>query len=91
VVRRLEISDLEAEVLRAKVLLGAKGHREGNPTHGVGRLAGDDAEEGLNACCQPLEVEVHLLQGLDKDDVEPAPTVDEGLTEQGTLDYWLND
>jgi hypothetical protein len=47
----------------------------------VGRLAGHNAEEGLVALRKPLEVEVHLLQGVDEDDVEPAPSVDEGLSE----------
>jgi hypothetical protein len=73
VVGGLEVCDLEDEVLRAEVLLHAERHREGDPTHGVGRLAGDNAEEGLVAFCQPLEVEVHLLQGVDKDDVESLP------------------
>jgi hypothetical protein len=91
VVRGLEVSDLETEVLRAEVLLSDKGHWEGDPTHGLGCLARDDAEEGLVTCCQPLEVEVHFLQGLNEDDVKPAPTTDEGRREQATLDYWLED
>jgi hypothetical protein len=79
VVRGLEVWDLEAEVLRAEVLLRAEHHWEGDPTHGVGHLARDDAEEGFIAFCKPLEVEVHLLQGVDEDDIEPASSVDEGL------------
>jgi hypothetical protein len=35
-------------------------------------------------------VEDYLLQGLGEDDVELTATVDEGLREQGTLDYWLD-
>jgi hypothetical protein len=81
VVGRLEVSNLKAEVLCAEVLLRAERDGEGNPTHGVGRLAGHDAEEGLVALCKPLEVEIHLLQGVDEDDVEAAPTVNEGLRE----------
>jgi hypothetical protein len=85
VVGGLEISNLEAQVLIAEVVLRTEGHREGDPTHGVGRLARDDAEEGLIARCQPLEVEVHLLQGLDEDDIEPTTTVDKGLRKQPPL------
>jgi hypothetical protein len=55
------------------------------------RLARDDAQERLVACHQPLEVEVHLLQGVDKDNIEPTSPVYEGLKEQGTLDYGLDD
>jgi hypothetical protein len=91
VVRRLEVSDLEAEVLHAEVLLRAEHHWKGDLTHGVGCLAGHDAEEGLVALSQPLEVEIHLLQGVDEDDVEPASSIDEGLREQGTLDNGLDD
>jgi hypothetical protein len=64
---------------------------EGDPTHGVGRLARHDAEERLITLCEPLEVEVHLLQGVDEDDVEPASSIDEGLREQGALDDGLDD
>jgi hypothetical protein len=49
------------------------------------------SEEGLIALREPLEVEVHLLEGVDEDDVEPAPTVDEGLSEQSALDVGLDD
>jgi hypothetical protein len=37
-VGRLEVSDLEAEVLRAEILLCAERHWEGDPTQGVGHL-----------------------------------------------------
>jgi hypothetical protein len=86
-----DLKNLEAEILRAKVFLRAKCHWEGDPTHGVGSLVKDDAKEGLVACRQPLEVEVHLLQGVDEDNVEPTSPVDEGLREQGALDYGLDD
>jgi hypothetical protein len=33
---------------------------------------------------------MHLLQGVDEDDVEPAPTVDEGLREKSGLDDGLD-
>jgi hypothetical protein len=46
---------------------------------------------GLVARSQLLEVEVHFIQGLDEDDVEPTSSIDESLREQGALDYWLND
>jgi hypothetical protein len=52
---------------------------EGDPTHGVGRLDRDYARERLVTRCQPLEVEVHLLQDVDEDNVEPTSSVDEGL------------
>jgi hypothetical protein len=91
VVGRLEVSDLEAEVLCAEILLCAKRDREGDPTHGIGHLAGHDAEEGLVALCKPFEVEIHLLQGVDEDEVEPTPSIDEGLREQGALDDGLDD
>jgi hypothetical protein len=91
VVRRLEVSDLEAKVLCAEVFLRAKRHWEGDLTQEVGRLARHDAEEGIVALCQPLEVEVHLLQGVDEDDVEPASPIDESLREQGALDNGLDD
>jgi hypothetical protein len=64
-----------------EVLLCAKRYWEGDPTHGVGHLTGDDAKEGLVALCLPLEDEIHLLQGIDEDDVEPTSFVDEGLRE----------
>jgi hypothetical protein len=91
VVGRLEVSNLKAKVLGAEILLHAERDREGDPTHGVGRLAGHDAEEGLVAFCEPLEVEIHLLQGIDEDDIEPAPSIDKGLREQGALDDGLDD
>jgi hypothetical protein len=81
VVGRLEVSDLEAETLSAEVLVRAKRDRVGDPTYGIGRLAGNDAEERLVALHEPLEVEVHLLQGVDEDDVEFTPSVDESLSE----------
>jgi hypothetical protein len=81
VVGRLEVNDLKTEVFHAEVLLRAEHDQEGDSTHVVGRLAGHNAEEGLVALRKPLEVEVHLLQGVDEDDVEPAPSVDEGLSE----------
>jgi hypothetical protein len=37
------------------------------------------------------DVELHLLQGLDEKDIEPAPTVDEYLVESGACDYWFQD
>jgi hypothetical protein len=37
------------------------------------------------------DVELHLLQGLGKKDVEPTPTVDEYLVESGARDYRLQD
>jgi hypothetical protein len=91
VVGRLEVSDLKAGVLCAEILLRTEHDREGDPTHGVGRLVRHDAEEGLVALHKPLEVEIHLLQGVDKDDIEPAPSVDEGLREQGSLNDGLDD
>jgi hypothetical protein len=36
-------------------------------------------------------VELHLLQGLGEEDVEPAPTVDEYLVESGARDYRFQD
>jgi hypothetical protein len=74
-----------------EIFLRAKRDREGDPTHGVGHLSRHDAEERLVALREPLEVEVHLLQGVDEDDIEPTPAVDEGLSEQGALDVGLND
>jgi hypothetical protein len=37
------------------------------------------------------DVEAHLLQGLGKKDVEPAPTVNEDLVELGARDHRLQD
>jgi hypothetical protein len=37
------------------------------------------------------DVELHLLQGLGKKDVELAPTIDEYLIESGARDYQLQD
>jgi hypothetical protein len=54
---------------------------EGDPTQGVRHLVRDDAKERLIAHFQPLEVQVHLLEGLDEDNVEPTSFVDEGLRE----------
>jgi hypothetical protein len=36
-------------------------------------------------------VELHLLQGLDEKDIEPASTVDEYLIESGARDYRFQD
>jgi hypothetical protein len=72
VIGRLEVGDLKVEVLCTEVFLHAEHHWEGDPTQGVGRLAGHDAEERLVALHQPVEVEVLLLQGVYEDDVEPA-------------------
>jgi hypothetical protein len=90
-VGRFEVNDLEAKVLRAEILLNAECDQSGDPKQVVGHLARHDSKEGLVALCQPLEVEIHLLQGVDEDDVETASSVDEGLREQGALDYGLDD
>jgi hypothetical protein len=90
-VERLEVSNLEAKVISAEILLRVERHQKGDPTQGVGRLAWNDVEEGLVALCQPFEVEIHLLQGVDEDDVEPTSPIDEGLREQGALDDGLDD
>jgi hypothetical protein len=37
------------------------------------------------------DVELHLLQGLGEEDIEPAPTINEYLVESGARDYWLQD
>jgi hypothetical protein len=37
------------------------------------------------------DVELHLIQGLGEQDVEPASTVDEYLVESGARDYWFQD
>jgi hypothetical protein len=47
VVGRLEVNDLETELLHAEVLLCAEHEREGDPTQGVGHLVGQNGEEGL--------------------------------------------
>jgi hypothetical protein len=60
-VERLEVRDLEVELLYVEILLHAERHWEGDLTQGVGHLAGHDAEEGLVTLCQPLEVEIHLF------------------------------
>jgi hypothetical protein len=91
VVGGFEVNDLEAQVLHAEVVLRAEGHKTGDSTQGVGRLAGDDVKERLVGRCQPLEVEVHLLQGLNEDDVESALSIDEGLGKKGSLHYMLDD
>jgi hypothetical protein len=38
-------------------------------------------KERLVALREPFEVDVHLLEGVDEDDVEPTPSIDEGLVE----------
>jgi hypothetical protein len=72
---RLEIGDLKAEVLCAEVFLRAERDQEGDPTHGVGRLAMHDAEERLVALHEPLEVEVHLLRVSTKMMLSPLPSL----------------
>jgi hypothetical protein len=37
------------------------------------------------------DAELHLLQGLGEEDVEPTPTIDEYLVESGARDYRLQD
>jgi hypothetical protein len=37
------------------------------------------------------DVELHLLQGLGENDVEPTPTIDEYLVESGARHYWIQD
>jgi hypothetical protein len=73
-----EVSDLKAEVLHPEVLLCVERDREGDPTQRVGHLAGHDAEEGLVSLCKPLEVD--LPYGVDEDDVDPTPSIDESFT-----------
>jgi hypothetical protein len=58
---------------------------------GVGHLTRDDTEEELITRRQLLEVKVHLLQGLDEDDVEPAPPINEGLGGPGSVHCRFND
>jgi hypothetical protein len=90
-VGRIEIINLEAKLLRAEILLYVERHRKGDPTQGVSRLSWHDAEEWLVELCQPLEVEVHLLLGVDEDDVEPSSPINEGLRKHGTLEDGLDD
>jgi hypothetical protein len=63
VVGRLEVSDLKAEVLCSEVLLRAERDGEGDPNRGVGLLSRHNAEEGLVALWEPLEVEVPARRG----------------------------
>ena len=79
VIGGLEVSHLEDQILRPEVLLSAEGDRQRDPTQGVGSLPRYNAVEGFVACRHFGEVEIHLLQGFSEDDVQSAPSIDEGL------------
>jgi hypothetical protein len=53
-------------------------------------LAGHDPEEGFVAGGYLVEVEVHLSYRLCKDDVQVAAPINEGLRQEGPIDYGVN-
>jgi hypothetical protein len=73
VIGRLEVGDLEAKVLCAEVFLSAESHWEGDPTQGVGRLAGHDTEERLVALLSLLKSKSIFFKVSTKMMLSPLP------------------
>jgi hypothetical protein len=83
-VRRIESSHFELDELSTIILPRAEGDWEDHRTKRVRRITWDDAVEGRLAGNQHLlEVQAHLLQSADEDEIEPTPAIDEDL---GKLD-----
>jgi hypothetical protein len=83
-VRRFEVSYFKLDKLSAVVLPCAKGDWEDNRTKWVCRITWDDAvKRGLDGNQHILEIQTHLPQSANKDEVEPASAIDEEL---GKLD-----
>jgi hypothetical protein len=85
-----EVRDLERQVLRAEVVLFAKGDRQAYTTYGVCSLAKYDPVEGFVASGHLGEVEFHLLQHFGEDDVQTVAPVDEGLRQEGVVHYGVD-
>ena len=77
VVGGLEWCHLEDDGLGSVVVPSAEGEREGDPTDRSRASTRDDAVEGLVQGDQLGHVKAHILQGLGKDEVEGAATIDE--------------
>jgi hypothetical protein len=87
----LEVRDLELDVLGAVVFSGfPEGNWQNHLAQWNSRVPGDDAVERRCALSEHVsDVELHLLQGLGEEDIEPTPTNDEYLVESGARDYPL--
>ena len=77
VVGGLKLGDLEVDVLRAVVVAGAEGDRQGDPADRSRPGSGDDVLEGLVGWHQGSHVISHALQHAGEDDVEGATAIDE--------------
>jgi hypothetical protein len=80
--RRFEVSYFELDKISAVVLPRAEGDWEDDRTKWVCRVTWDDAvKRGLAGNQHVLEIQAHLPQRADEDEVEPASTIDEDLGE----------
>jgi hypothetical protein len=81
-VRRFEVSHFEFDELSAIILPSTEGDWEDYYTKRVCHVTWVDAvERGLPGNQHILEIQAHFLQGTDKDEVEPASTIDNDLGE----------
>jgi hypothetical protein len=91
-VRRFEVSHFEFDKLGAVVFPRAKGDWENYRTKRVCRVTWDDAVEGGLARNQHgLEVQAHLPQSANEDEVEPAPAINEDLGELDLCHHRIED
>jgi hypothetical protein len=91
-IRRFEVSHFELDKLSTIVLPRAEGDWEDYRTKQVCRVTWDDAVEGGLAGNQHvLEIQAHLPQSADEDEVEPAPAIDEDLGKLDLRHYGIKD
>jgi hypothetical protein len=91
-VRSFKVSHFEFDELSTIVLPCAKGDWKDHHTKRVCRVTWDDAVKGGLARNQHvLEVQAHFLQSADKDEIEPAPAIDEDLGEPDLHHHRIQD
>ena len=74
----LEVSDLELDVLGAVVFLSPEGNWQNHLSKGYNHVAWDDTIERRVGLGKHIgDVEAHLLQSLDEQNVEVAAAVNE--------------
>jgi hypothetical protein len=79
-VRRVKSSHFELDEFSMIILPRTEGDREDHRTERMRRITWDDAvERGLAGNQHILEIQTHLLQSADEDEIEPAPAIDQDL------------
>jgi hypothetical protein len=91
-VRRFEVSYFELDKLSEVVLPRAEGDWEDDRTKWMCHVTWDDAvKRGLVGNQHVLEIQAHLPQSADEDEVEPASAIDEDLGELDLRHHRIED